>query len=78
MAGTAKYECTLCGETFLGLDLFDRHQSVNYNRTLAVHCKLPRKLGMVQASNGVWCTPEGAGKIDRVSAMGRSRRKAAA
>lgn len=73
--GMTKYECAACGNNFLGLDLFDKHQSVNYNRVPAVRCKLPQKLGMVQAPNGTWATPEGVQAIARASAMGNSRRK---
>jgi DNA-directed RNA polymerase subunit RPC12/RpoP len=72
------YRCSPCGETFSSLDLFDRHQSVNYSRTPAVRCKSVaslRRRGLVQAPTGTWTTPEGALRIAQASEMGKSRKK---
>lgn len=66
--------CPRCGDTFAGLALFDRHHSVNYNRTPPILCRDPARFGMVRASTGTWTTPEGREKIDRMSALGRSRK----
>jgi len=69
-------QCARCKRVFSGLSLFDRHQDVDYDRKPAVACINPVSLGMVEAPNGVWTTPEGLKSIARAIAMGKSRRKA--
>lgn len=51
--------CAVCGQTFTGLSLFDKHQTADYTRRPAVVCAPPASLGLVQNGRGTWGTPAG-------------------
>ena len=53
--------CVQCRQTFTSLELFDRHQDVDYTRphSQMVLCKPPQSLGLSQGPGGTWGTPEG-------------------
>lgn len=63
----AQCQCHPCGRTFTGLGLFDRHQDVDYSHRPAVRCLDPASLGMTQAPDGTWGTPEGLAKRERLT-----------
>ena len=71
------HHCSVCHQAFADLGMFDKHQDVDYGRSPRIICANPQSLGLVQASNGTWTTPEGALSISRASELGRSRRKSA-
>lgn len=56
--GTACH-CSACHQTFSGVGLFDTHQQVRRERPGKPFCLSARALGLVQAVNGTWWTPEG-------------------
>lgn len=49
------YHCaTGCHQTFSSLELFYKHQDVNYNRIPVVVCRPPAALGLAQNDRGLW------------------------
>lgn len=76
--GSRVCHCAACHETFGTLTLFDAHHDVDYNRDPAVLCREPGVLGMVQAENLIWWTPEALSALtERVGKMAEARRAAA-
>ena len=89
----AECECAACGETFTGLGLFDAHQDVDYSRDPVIICREPAAMhvtsrghlcgplagaSLAQNARGVWGTPEGLAKAQRITttlANARSRKR---
>ena len=71
-------ECPVCHEVFGGLELFDKHQNVDYSRRPAVVCAYPGSIGLVRDDWGTWRTPEVATAItQRVARMHQAKRRGA-
>ena len=63
--------CGACHRTFASLALFDAHQETDYKGGSGVSCKSPEALGLVQAPNGTWWTPDTltalTGKLEKMA-----------
>jgi hypothetical protein len=75
--GSTARHCAACHQTFSSLTLFDRHQDWQAcPRKLS--CESAEAMGLVQAGNQTWWTPEGLKKsTERVGMMLQARKAAA-
>jgi hypothetical protein len=78
----ANCHCGLCHQTFGTLAAFDDHQVRRYGTSRPVTCHPAAgfgRLGLVQDDRGVWRTPEGVARYERVRGMmagfSRARRR---
>jgi hypothetical protein len=72
----SSHQCGRCLEKFTSLELFDKHQDVDYKRKPVIICIRPESLGMVRAHNESWTTPEGALRLAALAGRARLMREA--